>query len=93
MKIGVSRNPVIPAAAIWGWEAANLLLPPLLKRVSVIFYLQSLYPVPLVPGLFEVTADPAPAWLATLGAALLIAVVLTIVTWRVKRMDLAYGGE
>lgn len=87
------RNPVIPAAAIWAWEAANLLLPPMLKRVSVIFYLQSLYPVPLVPKLFEVAADPAPAWLATLGAILFIGAVLVLVTWRVRRMDLAYGGE
>ncbi len=87
------RNPVLPAAVIWGWETGNLLLPPLLKRVSVIFYLHSLYPVPLTRGPFELVADPAPAWQSLLGATLLFALVLWVAGRRVRRMDLAYGGE
>lgn len=87
------RNPVLPAVVIWMWESGNLLLPPLLKRLSVIFYLHSLYPVPLARGPFEVVAAPAPAWQSILGAALFVGVVLGIAGWRVRRMDLAYGGE
>ena len=89
----VFRNPVLPAAAIWVWEAANLLLPPFLKRFSVIFYLQSLYPVPLARGVFEVVAEPAPPIPSILGALVFIAAVLALTAWRVRRMDLTYGGE
>ena len=89
----VFRNPVLPAAGLWVWEAANLLLPPLLKRFSVIFYLHSLYPVPLARGVFEVVADPAPVWLSVTGAVFFVTLVLFVAGWRVRRMDLAYGGE
>jgi len=87
------RNPVIPAAIIWGWEAANLLLPPALKRFSVVFHLHSLYPVPLGRQLLEVVATPVPAWAAILGAILFTVFVLFLAGRRVARMDLAYGGE
>ena len=89
----VFRNPVLPAAALWSWEAANLLLPPLLKRVSVIFYLHSLYPIPLAKGVFEMVADPAPVWLSLAGALVFVTAVLFLAGWKVRRMDLAYGGE
>ena len=89
----VFRNPVLPAAALWVWEAANLLLPPMLKRFSVIFYLHSLYPIPLAKGLFEMVADPAPVWLSLTGAVFFVGAVLFLAGWRVRRMDLAYGGE
>ena len=39
------RNPIIPAATVLLWESANLFLPAALKKISVIFYLQSLCPV------------------------------------------------
>ena len=89
----VFRNPVIPAAVLWLWEAANLLLPPLLKRFSVVFYLQSLYPVPLTRSLFEVVAEPPPAWIAVIGGILVTAAVLAIAGWRVRSMEVNYGGE
>jgi len=87
------RNPVIPAALIWGWEAANLLLPPALKRFSVVFHLHSLYPVPLPRGPLEVVGSPAPAWVAVSGALAFTVLVLYLAGRQVKRMDLAYGGE
>ena len=36
------RNPIIPAIVLYGWEWLNFLLPPLLKKISVIHYLNSL---------------------------------------------------
>ena len=94
LLIGVMfRNPVLPAATLWIWEAANPLLPTFLKHFSVIYYLQSLYPVPLPRGLFELVGDPAPTWASILGAVVFIALVLAVTSWRVRRMDLAYGGE
>jgi hypothetical protein len=38
------RNPIIPALLLYGWEWLNFLLPPLLKKISVIHYLNSLMP-------------------------------------------------
>src|SRR5215831_12081918 len=45
MAIGLFfRNPVIPALIVYGWEWINFLLPPTLKRISIIHYLHSLVP-------------------------------------------------
>ena len=52
------RNPIIPALLLYGWEWLNFLLPPLLKKISVIHYLNSLVPVPVSEGPFAVVADP-----------------------------------
>src|SRR5882672_4047565 len=58
------RNPIIPALVLYGWEWINFLLPPLLKKISVIHYLNSLVPVPISEGPFAVIAEPTPAWIA-----------------------------
>lgn len=89
----IFRNPVVPAAVLWLWEAANLVLPPLLKKASVVYYLHALYPVPLDRGVFEVVSSPPPVWMAVLGAVGLTAVVLVAAGWRVRRMEISYGGE
>ena len=94
MLVGVLfRNPVVPAVAIFGWEAANLALPPLLKRFSIIHHLHALYPAPPEQSLLEVVLNRAPVWLAVSGALALTVLVLFIVGRAVRRMDLAYGGE
>ena len=87
------RNPVIPAAILWLWEAANLLLPPLLKKFSVVYYLQALYPIPLSRSLFEVVAEPPPVWAAVLGAVVLTCLVLVLAGRRVRSMEVSYGGD
>lgn len=89
----VFRNPVIPAAVIWLWEAANFVLPALLKKFSVVYYLQALYPIPLTQTLFEVVTEPPPAWVAVLGAIVVTVAVLALAGWRVRRMEVSYGGE
>ena len=67
------KNPMIPAALILGWEWLNFLLPPALKKISVIHYLQSLCPVPMPHGAFALPAEPTPAGLAILGLLALAA--------------------
>src|SRR3984893_9006916 len=44
------RNPIVPALALYLWEWINFLLPPLLKKISVIHYLNSLVPIQLSQG-------------------------------------------
>lgn len=87
------KNPMIPAAAILGWEWLNFLLPPVLKKISVIHYLQSLCPVPLTGGPFALPAEPTPAPLAVGGLLLLVAVLLTLAIRRARRLEVLYTGE
>ena len=87
------RNPILPALAIFAWEWANFLLPPLLKRVSVIHYLQALQPVPPPEGVLALLADPPSPWLAVPGLLAVAAGLLVLSTWRVRRMEIVYGEE
>lgn len=87
------RNPIIPGLIAYGWEWLNFLLPPMLKRVSVVHYLQSLAPVPVPEGPFALVAEPTPAWISVPGLLLVTAVVLALAGLRIRRMEISYGGE
>ncbi|MEM1201610.1 MAG: hypothetical protein AAGN66_00125 [Acidobacteriota bacterium] len=89
----VFRNPVITAALIWGWEFINFLLPAWLKKISVVFYLKSLLPIPLSEGQFSVMADPIPAWISVPGLMLFTALLLILACWRMRRMEVTYAGD
>lgn len=87
------RNPIVPALIVFGLEAINFLLPPVLKKISVIHYLQSLAPVPMSEGPFAVVAEPTPAWLAIPGLIIFTLLVLVVASIRIRRMEIRYGGE
>jgi hypothetical protein len=94
------RNPIIPAAVLLAWEGASGILPHALQKMSILYYLQSLCPVPApiendVPMLIRLLAAPAaPASRpgAILGLLLLTAFVLWIAGLAARRMQIAYGG-
>ena len=101
LAVGVwIRNPIIPAAVLLIWEGANGILPHVLQKMSILYYLQSLCPVPApieddVPMLIRLLAAPAapasrPA--AVLGLLILTAFVLWIGSIAVRRMQISYGG-
>jgi len=95
------RNPIIPAALLLAWEGASGVLPQALQRISILYYLQSLCPVPApmddhAPALIRLLAAPAapasrPA--AILGLLLVSALVLWIASRAVRRMEISYGAE
>jgi hypothetical protein len=87
------RNPIIPALVLYGWEWINFLLPPLLKKISVIHYLNSLVPVPLSEGPFAVVAEPTPAWISIPGLLIVTVLVLFVASRRIRRMEIRYGGD
>ncbi len=95
------RNPIIPAAVLLVWEGANGILPHVLQKMSVLYYLQSLCPVPApmdndAPTLIRLLAAPAaPASRpgAILGLLLVTAFVLWIAALAVRRMQISYGTE
>ena len=96
-----ARNPIIPTAALLAWEGAAGILPHMLQKVSILHYLQSLYPVPApmdadTPVLIRLLASPAaPASRpgAILGLLVLTAFVLWIAARAVRRMQISYGTE
>jgi len=95
------RNPIIPAAVLLAWEGASGVLPHALQRISILYYLQSLCPVPApiddeVPALIRLLmapAAPASRPAAILGLLILTAFVLWIAARAVRRMQISYGGE
>jgi len=87
------RNPIIPAILLYGWEWLNFLLPPLLKKVSVIHYLNSLVPVPLSEGPFAVVADPTPAYIAIPSMLVVTIIVLILAAYRIRHMEIRYGSD
>ena len=87
------RNPIIPALMLYGWEWINFLLPPGLKKISVIHYLQSLVPVPMSEGPFAVLAEPTPAWISVPSLLLFTGVVLVLASLHIRRMEISYAGE
>jgi len=94
------RNPIIPAAVLLAWEGANGIFPHALQKISILYYLQSLCPIPApidndAPTLVRLLAAPAapssrPA--AILGLLMLTAFVLWIASLAVRRMQISYGG-
>ena len=95
------RNPIVPAAVLLGWESVNGILPHALQKMSILYYLQSLCPVPApmdddAPTLIQLLASPAaPASRpgAILGLLALTAFVLWIASRAVRRMQISYGTE
>ena len=87
------RNPIIPALVLYGWEWINFLLPPLLKKISVIHYLNSLVPVPISEGPFAVVAEPTPAWISIPGLVIVTVLVLILASRRIRRMEIRYGSD
>ena len=84
-----------------GWEGINGILPHALQRMSSLYYLQSLCPVPppmdsdapMLIRLLAAPAAPASRPGAILGLVLLTAFVLWIAGLAVRRMQISYGSE
>jgi hypothetical protein len=95
------RNPIIPAALLLGWESINNFLPEILQKLSVLYYLQSLCPVPApvdknLPALLQLLlapAAPASRIGAVLGLLAVTAFVFLLACIAIRRMQISYGTE
>jgi ABC-type transport system involved in multi-copper enzyme maturation permease subunit len=95
------RNPIIPAAVMLGWESINGFLPEILQKLSVLYYLQSLCPVPAptdksAPAIIQLLLSPAaPASRlgAVVGLTAVTALVLCIARVAIRRMQISYSTE
>ena len=97
----IMRNPVIPAAILFAWEGINGFLPEFLQKASILYYLQSLCPVPMpasqdMPGLLRILltpATPASRSGSILGILIITAAVLWLARFAVMRMQISYSSE
>jgi hypothetical protein len=87
------RSPLVPAVAIFVWEWLNFLLPPVLKRISIVHYLEALCPVPLSKGPLALLSDAPSPWLAIPGLLLVTTALLAFAAWKVRRMEVRYEEE
>jgi ABC-type transport system involved in multi-copper enzyme maturation permease subunit len=87
------RNPIIPGLAVYGWEWLNFLLPPVLKKISIIHYLHTLAPVPVPEGPLATVTESTPAWISVPSLLLFTALVLVLASLRIRQMEVRYGNE
>jgi ABC-type transport system involved in multi-copper enzyme maturation permease subunit len=84
------KSPALPALAVFGWEGIHFLLPPLLKEMSVVHYLQSLCPVPVSEGPLATLADAPAPWVSVAGLLALALVLVAVSAWKIRRMEISY---
>lgn len=93
----IFRNPIIPAAIVFFWETISAVLPALLQKLSITFYLKNLSPIDLPPeglmALFTVVAQPVPKMVAILALLLLSSVVLALAAVKIRTMEISYSKE
>jgi hypothetical protein len=87
------RNPIIPGLLVYGWEWLNFLLPPLLKKVSIVHYLHTLAPVPVSEGPLATVVESTSPWISVPSLLLFTLVVLVLAALRIRRLEIRYGHE
>jgi ABC-type transport system involved in multi-copper enzyme maturation permease subunit len=87
------RTLVVPALIIFLLEGVNTFLPSALKKISVIYYLQGLRPLPPTGGPIQIIAEPVSAWVAIPGFILFTALTLVVAALRIRRMEISYGND
>jgi ABC-type transport system involved in multi-copper enzyme maturation permease subunit len=95
------RNPIIPTAVVLLWEGVNAFLPAALKKISLIFYLQSLSPVVALPDaklpalwrLLISTTDPVKPAFAVVGIFVFTFAVLVSAAFRARKLEINYNAD
>ena len=93
----VMRNPIIPAVLVLGWETFTPILPSLVQRFSITYYLKQLCPVSIpadgLLALFTVVSEPVSTVAAILGPIVLAVLVLLLACKFVRRLEISYVAE
>ncbi len=95
MSFGILfRNPMIPVAILYIWEAGlTKFLPPLLKTFSIAFHLGSLSPLPPLDGVFAIYSDPTHPVLAVFYLLLASGLFLAFSAFRARGMEISYAND
>jgi ABC-type transport system involved in multi-copper enzyme maturation permease subunit len=93
----IIRNPIIPAIIVLAWETFHVVLPPLLQKFSIMFYLKQLCPVSIpadgILALFTVVVEPVPTWLSVSGLVCLCTAILVFACFRIRLMEISYLAD
>ena len=89
----LQKNAVVTSVGVLAWESFNFLMPPLVKKVSVVHYLQSLCPVPVDEGPLALIAQPTPPRFAIPCLLVVSVAFLCLAAWRLRRVEILYTGE
>ncbi len=93
----VVRNPILPGAVVLLWETFHPVLPSLLQKLAVMFYLKQLCPVSVPPegamALFTVVSEPVAAWIAVPGLLSLSGAILFYACIRIRRTEISYLAD
>ncbi len=89
----VFRNPILPVGALLAWEFWHFLLPPTLKKLSVIHYLKGLVPIPATEGPLAIVSEPPPAWLSVAGLLGLTVLALVLAAAYLRRAEIRYSED
>jgi ABC-type transport system involved in multi-copper enzyme maturation permease subunit len=95
------KNPIIPAITILTWESINGVLPAFLQKLSVLYYVQSLAPLPppmdseapLLVRLLASPAQPPSGFVALAGLLAVTALVLLTAVRAVRRLEINYSAD
>lgn len=94
------RNPIVPTVMVLLWEQASPFLPPLLKKMTMTYYLQSLCPItarpenlpPMITLLISPT-EPATPTRAIVSLILLTLLVLIVTGRLARRLEINYSTD
>lgn len=89
----VFKRPAFAGIVLFVWEIGNFLMPPFLKRLSVMHYLKNLTPVPVDEGPFAVVADAPNPLLSVVGLLILSGVLFALSIWKLRRTEVLYGED
>jgi ABC-type transport system involved in multi-copper enzyme maturation permease subunit len=93
----VFKNPILPGVFVLIWETFHAVLPALLQKFSVAFYLKQLCPVSIPPqglmALFTVVAEPVSPWIAVPGLMLLCTAILVFACLRIRWTEISYLAD
>jgi len=89
----IFRNPMIPAVFVIAWESFNFAMPKLFQQVSIIYYLQSLFPVPVPRGPFAIVTPPTSLWGAVIGLIMASGVLVAASTYWLRRTQITYSND
>ena len=89
----VAKNTTIPALMVLGWESVNIFLPAIFQKFSIIYYLQSICPVPLPFGPLEVITEPTSPWISVPGMLVMTALILLGAAFLMRRSEVSYTND
>lgn len=78
-------------AVLFFWEWVHFLLPPVLKQLSVVHYLNQLTPIPVSEGPFAILAAPEPPGLTVAKLLLYCLLAVSLASFAVTKSELNYG--